>query len=200
MKRIITILLPIVGLIFFPVFISAQGTQNRVQNPTTHISTTPSATSQGNLIQNQNQTATQNMGEENQLMVATQQMQMLMDMQGLDEGLGEQIRTIAREQVTSQTQTQQQLNKLDDRSAFMKKLFGADQNVVEALKGQVEENKLRIQKLEKLQIQIQNEEELTQLQNAVAALVSQNTALENRITAEENTGSLLGWLVRFFNK
>ena len=155
---------------------------------------------QGNQVQNQNQIKTQNQGEETQLQVATQHMEQLMDMEGLSKEVGNKVKTIAQEQVQTQTQIQTQLNKLESRPGLMKKLFGPDYGAIKNLKQQMEQNRLRIQQLEQLQNQVTNQADETQLQEAIQALVEQNTALEEQIQAEEQVGSLFGWLFRLFAK
>ena len=111
-----------------------------------------------------------------------------------------QIRTIAQEQVQAQTQIQAELNKLESKSGFMKKLFGTDYGAINNLKQQLEQNRLRIKLLTELQNQVTNQADETQLQEAVLALTEQNTSLEEQIEAEESIGSLLGWLVKLFYK
>ncbi|HLD92436.1 MAG TPA: hypothetical protein VI795_03520 [Patescibacteria group bacterium] len=171
--------------------------QDRIQDPANN---TGSPLPSGNQVQNQNQVTTQNQGEETQLQVATQQMQQLMDMEGFNQDLVNQIRTIAQEQVQAQTQIQAELNKLESKSGFMKKLFGTDYGAINNLKQQLEQNRLRIKLLTELQNQVTNQADETQLQEAVLALTEQNTSLEEQIEAEESIGSLLGWLVKLFYK
>lgn len=200
MKKLILKLVVTFCLMFTPSFVSAQGTQKqgRVQDPATHESGTPAP--QDNQVTNQNQVQTQNQGEETQLQVATQHMEQLMDMEGVTEAVGNQVRTIAQEQVQAQTQIQNQLNKLKSKSGLMKKLFGPDYGAIKNLKQQMEQNRLRIQQLTQLQNQVANQADETQLQEAIQALVEQNTALKEQIQAEEQIKSLFGWLVRLFNK
>ena len=171
--------------------------QDRIQDPANN---TGSPLPSGNQVQNQNQVTTQNQGEETQLQVATQQMQQLMDMEGFNQDLVNQIRTIAQEQVQAQTQIQAELNKLESKSGFMKKLFGTDYGAINNLRQQLEQNRLRIQLLTELRNQVTNQADETQLQEAVLALTEQNTSLEEQIEAEESIGSLLGWLVKLFYK
>ncbi|HUV42715.1 MAG TPA: hypothetical protein VMY36_02295 [Patescibacteria group bacterium] len=198
MKKLIATSIIALALILVPSFVSAQGVQqqNKVQDPSTHLSGSP--TPQGNQVQNQNQVQTQNQGEETQLQVATQHMEQLMDMEGLNEEVGSQVRNIAQEQVQTQTQTQTQLNKLESRSGLMKKLFGPDYGAIKNLKQQMEQNQLRIRQLTQLQNQVANQADETQLEEAIQALVEQNTSLEEQIQAEEQVGSIFGWLIRLF--
>lgn len=172
--------------------------QDRVQDPTTHGSSSPSAA--GNQVKNSNQVSTQNMGESSQLQVATSEMEQLMNEVGAGTGIGAQVRTIAQEQVQAQTQIQDQMTKMETKSKFAKGLFGPDYKAIENLKAHIERNLVRIQTLTELKNEISNQADETALETAIQALVNQNTALEERIGAEEGTGSLFGWLVKLFSK
>jgi len=171
--------------------------QDRIQDPATHTGS-PSPT--GNQVQNRNQVTTQNQGAETQLQVATQEMEQLMDLNGTNQTLGNQVKTIAQEQVQAQTQIQTELNKLETKSSFMKKLFGTDYGAIKNLKQQMEQNRLRIQTLTELQNQVTNQADETQLEEAIQALTEQNTSLQEQIQAEESIGSLFGWIVKLFYK
>lgn len=172
--------------------------QDRIQDPTAYITGSVSPT--GNQVQNRNQVTTQNQGSGTQLQIATQEMEQLMDFNDKDQALGNQVRTIAQEQIRAQAQTQLELNRLELKSSFMKKLFGTDYKAIKNLKQQIEQNRLRIQQLIQLQNQVTNQADETQLQEAIQALTEQNTSLQEQIQAEENIGSLFGWLARLFNR
>lgn len=213
MKKVTVIALVAFLLVSLPTVTLAQGNQqvrqaqdsygvqqqDRVQDPAMHEGDT-TVSPQGNQVQNQNQIVTQNQGEESKLQVATQHMEQLIDMGGVDEEVGQKIGAVAQQQVQAQSQIQNQLDKLESKSAFMKKLFGPDYKAIKALKQQMEQNQLRIQQLQQLQTEVVNQADETQLQEAVQALIEQNTALEKQVAAEEKVGSLFGWLVRLFSK
>ncbi len=198
MKKLITPILVLTMLAFSFNLVSAQGTQmqNKVQDPATHeVTSTP----QGNKVENQNETQIQNQGEEQQLMVATQQMQQLTNMEGLGEEISQKVRNIAQEQQQAQVQIQTQIEKLESKSGLIKRLFGPDYEAIKNLKQLTDENQQRIQELQKSAIQVQNEEEVTQLQEAISALVQQNEVLQDKIQAEEGVASIFGWLISLFN-
>ncbi|MBU0619191.1 hypothetical protein KKD62_03065 [Patescibacteria group bacterium] len=173
------------------------GLQQRVQDPAVHesVAVLPS----GNQVQNQNQLQTKNQGDETQLQIASQHMEQLMAMEEWGGEVGVQVKTLAQEQVQAQSQIQQQLNRLEVKTGFMKKLFGPDYKAIKNLKQQMEQNQNRIQQLQQLQTQLQNQAEETQLQLATQALVNQNMALQEQVQAEEQVGSVFGWLMRLFN-
>lgn len=232
MKKIILVLLPAIALLVMPTTILAQQEQqgqgsqqqDRVQDPATHEEVV--VTPQGNQVQNQ--VKTQNVGEDSQLNVNTQEnlqtneeangdsqgrsdtarqnmsnvaqkVEELLESRETQSGIGQQVKTIAQQQKQAQAEIGNQLEKLESRQGLMKKLFGADQKAIKTLKQQVEQNQQRIQALQELQNQVTNQAEEAQIQELVQALVDQNTALEEQIQAEEKTSSLFGWLLKLFS-
>lgn len=219
MKKLIFIL-P-VFLAFGLVLPAFAATGQQVQQ---QIKISPSPT--GNQIKNQNQVKTQNQGEEQQIQTQTQEQENLEEGQGeglqnrnqnavqnmsivaqkvqellrirTTGGIGDQVRQIAREQNQAQTQIQDNLNKLENRSGLLKRLFGPEYKAIKNLNQQMEQNRLRIQQLQPLQNQVTNQADETQLSEAIQALVEQNTSLEKQVQAEEQVGSVFGWLIRLF--
>jgi len=113
-------------------------------------------------------------------------------------GIGEQVREIAQEQNQAQVQIRKELNKLETKNNFLKKLFGADYKTIGNLNQQMEQNRSRILQLQQLTEQVENQADQAKIQEAVLALTEQNTALQEQVLAEENSGSLLRWLVKLF--
>lgn len=180
-----------------PVFGQGAGQQQRTQDPAVHGNIAVVAPE--NQVQVQNQIQTQNQGAESQLQVATQQMEEFMAMEEWGEAVGNQVRAVVQEQAQAQAQIQQELVSMAARSGFMKKLFGPDYKAIKNLKQQMEQNQLRIQQLEQMQNQVQNQADATQLQLVTQALASQNTVLQQQVQAEEKVGSVFGWLIKLFN-
>lgn len=178
---------------------------------------------QGNQVQNQ--VETQNAGEDSQLNVNTQESlgieegsqnrsdtarehmsevahqveELLSSEDSAQGGIGQQVKQVAQQQKQAQNNIEDQLEKLESRQGIMKKLFGADQKAIKNLQRQLEQNQQRIQVLQELQTQVANQAEETQIQELVQALMEQNTALAEQIQAEEQVGSVFGWLVSLFN-
>jgi len=188
------------------------------------VKTSPSPT--GNQVQNQNQVKTQNKGENSQTQVNTREQENLQEgtttgsqnrnqnaVENMSEvatqvqqslqirttgNIGEQVRTIAQEQNQAQTQIWEQLNKLDSKGKLARLLTGTDFVAVKNLKQQLEQNQLRIKQLTQLQSQLTKQEDMTAVQETIQALVQENTSLQDRITAEDQTKSLFGWLFKLF--
>lgn len=132
--------------------------------------------------------------------VVGQTVEELLTTQGAKAGIGQQVSEVAKEQQQAQREIEGELGKLEVRQGWMKKLFGPDYKAIKNLNQQIERNRVRVRQLEELQNQVTNQVDQTQIQEAVQALVEQNTALEEQIQAEEQVGSLFGWLFRLFAK
>ncbi len=194
-------------------------------NPNTQVVTT-TASPVGTQVKNQNQVSTQNMGEEKNLMVNTSEeegtgsgvglgskntvaiehmsvvgknVQNLLEIKTTG-GIGDQVRSIAQDQIKTQDQIQLQFDKVDSKGKFAKALFGPDYKALKNLEGQMEQNQLRIQALQELQTQITNSADETTLETTIQSLIDQNTALQDAINLEGQTKSLFGWLVKLFIK
>lgn len=111
---------------------------------------------------------------------------------------GEKIQEIAKTQAIAQTEIVADVQKLESRTGFIKTLIGPDYKAIKTLTQQMEQNQLRITELERLQNQLINQGDITMVQETIQALVDQNTALQEKIALEEKTGSLFGWLFKFF--
>ncbi len=176
---------------------------------------------------NQNMVKTQNQGEDQMLQVESQEMegelgdnqmnqngngngiqemsQVALQVQQLlklgdETAIGQQVREVAQNQQQAQSQIRTQVDKIATRSQFVKSLLGPDYAAINGLKQQIEENQLRIKQLEELKLQMQNEGDDSQIQATIEAMIQQNTALQEKIQAEEGVKSMFGWLFRFFNQ
>ena len=212
-----SVVMSVITILALPGIIFAQGQGAQGQG---------TSTLQGYQVQNQNQVITQNQGEDTQLQVATQEQESLGDGQGeglqirnqnaienmstvaaqvqqllqvrTTGGIGEQVRLIAQEQNQAQTQIQNQLNKLESKGKMARFLSGTDYGAVKNLKAQLVQNQVRIDQLTELQNQLVNQGDITMVQETIQALIAENTSLQERITSEEGTKSMFGWLFRFF--
>jgi hypothetical protein len=202
----------------FAVVVSAQGVKNAVSGQSGQGQQAP-LVSPTNQPMNQNQVKTQNQGEEQQLQVSTQEQESLgisskatqsmsvvaETVQELLEvrtqgGIGDQVREIARAQNQSQERIQQQINKLRSRSRLQRFLVGADLEAVKVLQEQLDQNQSMIDELTALQGKLASTADKTAVEAAISALTEENTALQETITAQRQTRSMFGWLVRLFGK
>lgn len=115
-------------------------------------------------------------------------------------GIGDQIRLVAQEQVQTQQRIQDQLDKLNKRSRLLKFFIGNDIKEVAALKAQLEQNRLAIQNLTQLRIELANSADQTNIEAAVQALTDQNTTLEDTIGKAEAEKGIFAFIIRLFSR
>ncbi|OGD08683.1 hypothetical protein A2397_04695 [Candidatus Amesbacteria bacterium RIFOXYB1_FULL_44_23] len=165
-----------------------QGQDSKLQIETNESQMTRSASAEG--AANRSQNAVQNMS------LVAQKVQEMLQIRTTG-GIGDQVRQIARDQNQAQTQTQNQLQRIDSKGGVAKFFFGPDYGAIKELQGLTEQNRLRIQQLQQLQTQLANSGDQTLIQATIQALEQQNTSLQNRLNAENQTFSLFGWLAKF---
>lgn len=115
-------------------------------------------------------------------------------------GIGEQVKQVAQEQKEAQEGIKTELGKIDDRSKLLKSLIGPNYQALKNMQKQMEQNQSRIKELEQLMSKLTNQSEITMVQETIKALTDQNVSLQDRITLEEQSRSLLGWLFKLFAK
>ena len=115
-------------------------------------------------------------------------------------GIGDQVRQIARDQIQSQIQIQEQVDKVDSRGKLVKLLLGPDYKALKNINQLMEQNRQRIQLLQELQNQLVSQVDKINIEETIQALIQENTSLQEAISAEEKTKSLLGWFLKLFVK
>ncbi len=116
-----------------------------------------------------------------------------------NQGVAGQIREVAGLQGESEDKANRSLDAVQSRNSFMKFLIGPNYNELEKVREEINQNQLRIQKLQRIVTQIQNAGDKTTLQNEIKVLAQQNTSLQNQLDDTAGGFSLLGWLFRFFS-
>lgn len=112
--------------------------------------------------------------------------------------IGEQIKTIAKAQNQAEDSANKAVDKANERSGFVKFLIGADFAQTREMKTIMEQNQVRIQELQKIMLQLDNEADKTELQNQINVLEIQNLNLSEQIDELDVNFSLFGWFVRWF--
>jgi len=199
MKKIIAISIIVLSFLFLPTIVLAQGNQVTNQKQRQVVNTQEQEGLQtkkdkGLSSQNRSETARQNMS------LVAQKVEELLASKEDQGGIGQQVKVIAQQQKQAQQEIKGQLDKLESRKGLMKKLFGPNLKAIKNLNRQMEQNQLRIEQLQQLQTEVVNQADQTQIEEAVQALVEQNTALQDQILFEEQAGSLFGWLAELLAK
>ncbi len=126
--------------------------------------------------------------------------QSLLQVADREGGIGEQVRVIAQQQNDSEAATTQAIEKVQTRSKIKTFLIGSDYKNLGALRSEMVKTRNRIEQLNRLMENIQNEGDKTELQNQIQTLEQEQTNIENFIKAQEGKFSLFGWLLKLFNK
>ena len=115
-------------------------------------------------------------------------------------GIGQQVREIAREQKQAQEETRQQLETMEARRGFLKRLIGPNFKAINGIKKHLQQNRLRIRRLEQLKNKLSDQAVKNDVDQTIRALDEQGRALRGQVRAEEQTKSVFGWLFRLFSK
>ncbi len=115
-------------------------------------------------------------------------------------GIGDQVRQWAKVQQQSELKIQEHLTKIESKTGLARSLFGPNYGSLNSLKQEMNQNRVRVQQLEQLKLELSNEADITNVQEMIELLNQENTALQEKIEEEESNGGVFGWLVRLFAK
>jgi hypothetical protein len=111
-------------------------------------------------------------------------------------GVANQLHEVIQAQISAGDRVNQAIDRAEGRNTFVKFLLGPDYQNLKEVKAEMEQNRLRIQKLSQIRAQISNAGDQTELANQIAVLEEQNTALQNQLNDLVSGFSLLGWLFK----
>lgn len=170
-------------------------------------------------VQNQVQQQTQNTGAEQQIQTKQQMKEQAQTVNGeayrntvsnvvqglLDvadnekSGIGEQIRVVAQEQEKTREQVADQIESIQKRNKIKTFLIGTNYKNTGALRSEIVNVRNRIEQLNRLMEQTQNEGDKTVLQEQIQTMEQEQARINAFISVNENKFSLFGWLVKLFN-
>ncbi len=114
-----------------------------------------------------------------------------------DEVLGQKLENSAKVYLLSEDKVNQALDTADTRTGIAKFFIGPNYEALGTVKTQLEQNQIKIQEINQIHAQLQNEADQTELKVAIQTLEEQNTALQDQLDGEEEVFSLFGWLMRW---
>lgn len=153
----------------------------------------------GNKVQNQNQEQQGQVNAEQHRSAVANFVQSLLQVADKEVKVGEQVRIIAQQQNQSENTTVQAMEKVQTRNRIQAFLFGSDYKNLGALRSETVQTRNRLEQLNKLMTNIQNEGDKTELQNQIQTLEQEQAKIESFIKAQEGKFSLFGWLVKLFD-
>lgn len=158
-----------------------------------------------NQIKNQEQLQQQNQALEGKVNLEQHRSAVADFVQGLlevaekEEKIGQQVKVIAQQQNQSVDTTVQAMEKVQTRSKIKTFLLGSDYKNLGALRSEMVQTRNRLEQLNKLMENVQNEGDRTELQNQIQTLEQEQVKIESFIKVQEDKFSLFGWLVKLFD-
>jgi len=126
--------------------------------------------------------------------------QSLLQIADREGGIGQQVRVIAQQQNDSDANTTKAIETIQSRSKIKTFLVGTDYKNLGALRSEMVQTRNRLEQLNRLMENVQNEGDKTELQNQIQTLEQEQTRIESFIKVQEGKFSLFGWFVKLFNR
>jgi len=116
-----------------------------------------------------------------------------------NEGIGDQIRTIAQTQTKNQDKIGQSIDKAETRSGFAKFFIGANYKELKIAKDTLSENQKQIKSLEQILTQLTSNTDKITVANQIIVLQQTQLELKDQLTSLQSGFSLFGWMNRWKN-
>ncbi len=116
------------------------------------------------------------------------------------EGIGEEVKAIALDQVVNQDAIETSLKEVESRGSFMKFLIGPKYSIINNAKKLIEKNKEHINKLNEINKALSSAVDSQKVTDQVSVLEQSSKQVEDYIKQSEEAFSLFGWLLRIFSK
>ena len=115
-----------------------------------------------------------------------------------NDGIGEQVREIAKAQEDSTSSTVEAIRETENRSNLKTFLFGADYKNIGTIRSAMAKTQNRITQLNRIIGAMSSSTEKSDFESQVNALEQQQTKLDDFVKSKENIFSLFGWFVKLF--
>lgn len=148
----------------------------------------------GMMVKNSSQSAREAMGQ------TSSKMSEILEMKDNARGVTERVKEVAKEQIQSQTKVEEQLQKMEEKKIWLKKMLGYDQDAVQSVREEMAANRDRIAELEALKEETYDQTELAAIDEAITSLLEQNAALQDTVQAEMQYQGVWGWFRGLFNR
>ncbi|MFH1346860.1 MAG: hypothetical protein ABIH10_01270 [Spirochaetota bacterium] len=117
-----------------------------------------------------------------------------------NEGIGQQVMVIAQQQNQSASTTIQAMEKVQTRSKIKTFFLGSDYKNLGTLRSEMVQTDNRLEQLNELVENTQNEGDKTELQNQIQTLEQEQEKIESFVKTNETKFSLFGWFTKLFIK
>lgn len=113
----------------------------------------------------------------------------------IDNEITNQIENFFNKNENIQNDAQEQLKTLQSKQGIIRKLFGTDQRIVENLEKQIKINEEKLNQLEKLKLNINDEQARQEIEKIIENTNQENQKLADQIRNEKNIRGALSWFV-----
>ncbi|MFA6227101.1 MAG: hypothetical protein WC631_01295 [Candidatus Paceibacterota bacterium] len=117
-----------------------------------------------------------------------------------DDAVENEIKTIAREEKDTSERVKEKMDKVEKRNGFKIFLIGSDYKNLGALRSELVSTENRLNRLNKALAKTTSSSTQAELQTQIDELTTIKTEADSFVKDNESKFSLLGWLVRMFNR
>jgi len=117
-----------------------------------------------------------------------------------NQGVGQQIKTIAQNQNQNQEEIETTMEQVKNRGRLKKFFFGPDYKNINSVEDRLANHEEKLEQLKQLALQITNAADVATLQGQIEVMEQIGVELENEITEESKGFSLFGWLNKMISK
>lgn len=117
-----------------------------------------------------------------------------------EDGIGDQVREVAKSQNDSATTTAEAIDKVKSKGGISTFFFGSDYKNLGALRSEISKTQNNIDQLKNALTKVTNATDKAELSIQIKALEDSQVKVSAFVDAHENTFSMFGWLVRMFSK
>ena len=147
-------------------------------------------------VQAQNKTGMVN-AQERRSQVANAVQEML-QVAERNQGIGEQVRTIAQAQNQNQEKIEESLVKIQNRNQLVRFIIGPNYSEINSAKKLLEQNQEQANQLNQIKNQLINQADQEVLMEQIQTLNQASLEIENSLNNSQKSFSLLGWMFKMF--
>ncbi len=115
-----------------------------------------------------------------------------------NEGIGEKVRIMAREQASSSDKVAESINTIEKRSNFKTFLIGTDYKNIGKIRSEIAQTRNKIDELNRDLAKLSTSTDKTTIENEIKSLETSQGKIEDFMKKNENRFSLFGWFVKLF--
>ena len=117
-----------------------------------------------------------------------------------NQGVGQQIRTIAQAQNQNQEKIETEMKQVKNRGRLKKFFFGPDYKNLNSVEDRLANHEQKLEELKQIANQVTNEADVIKLQEQITVMEQVKDELEKETIEERKGFSLFGWLNRMISK